>query len=100
MISQRVTWVHDEVAVDIARACSREVRRAISRVINRYVRGEVTTEESRAVKQTATSHLVGPCEMTPSLANMMANQRYAAAQWQAKGRSETVASGAKRARTA
>lgn len=44
----RATWVHEQVAVDLARWISPEFAVFVSGLVLRYAKGELTTEESRA----------------------------------------------------
>ena len=48
----RGTWVHPDLAVDIARWCSPKFAVAIAQLVRRYVQGQVTTEESQAAART------------------------------------------------
>ncbi|KAK9864842.1 hypothetical protein WJX84_000439 [Apatococcus fuscideae] len=52
-IAQRAIWVHGKIAADMAQSCSVRVKEAILDVADRYARGQVTTEESRAVAEIA-----------------------------------------------
>ena len=46
----RGTWVHEDVALELARWLSHEFGAYMRRVFRRYIRGEITTEESQGVK--------------------------------------------------
>lgn len=41
------TWVHPDVAIDLAAWCSPKFQVAVARLIRRYLSGELTTEESK-----------------------------------------------------
>jgi hypothetical protein len=45
----RHTWVHEDVALDLAAWISLDFKAWMINLVKRYVRGQVTTEESRAV---------------------------------------------------
>lgn len=45
----RHTWVHPQIAINLAAWCSAEFDAAVSSLVFRYMTGQVTTEESRAV---------------------------------------------------
>lgn len=45
------TWVHPDVAVDLAKFCSPKFHVAVIRLVRRYLSGELTTEESRQVSK-------------------------------------------------
>ncbi len=47
----RGTWVHPHVAPDLAAWCSPSFRAAVSTLVYRYMRGQVTTEESQEVSR-------------------------------------------------
>ena len=40
------TWVHPDVAIDLASWCSPKFQVAISKLVRRYLSGDITTEES------------------------------------------------------
>ena len=46
--AERGTWVHPQVAIDLARWISPEFSVAVTDLVLRYFKGEVTTEESKA----------------------------------------------------
>jgi hypothetical protein len=54
------TWVHPDVAVDLAAWCSPKFQVAVARLVRRYLSGELTTQESRMVakKFTETNVLI------------------------------------------
>lgn len=63
---ERATWVHQLVAVDVARWCSDKLRVAMNDVLHRYMSGKVTTEESRAVAgERGQEFLLSPARMRP-----------------------------------
>jgi hypothetical protein len=43
------TWVHPDVAIDVASWCSTKFQVAVAKLVRRYMSGELTTEESKAV---------------------------------------------------
>ena len=45
------TWGHPELAVDVANWCSVRFRLKVNRLVTRYYRGELTSEESRAAAE-------------------------------------------------
>jgi hypothetical protein len=50
---ERHTWVHPEVAIDLARWCSVEFRIKVNRLVLRYLTGQLTTAESQAASEAA-----------------------------------------------
>lgn len=53
------TWVHPEVAVDFASWCCVEFKIKVNRLVVRYHKGEVTTEESTAAAESVGQALFG-----------------------------------------
>ena len=51
--SQQATWGHPELAIDVAGWCSVKFKLKVNRLVARYLKGELTTEESK----TAAAHL-------------------------------------------
>ena len=47
------TWVHPDIAVEVAGWCSLKLKIQINRLVSRYLRGELTTDESRAAAEEA-----------------------------------------------
>jgi hypothetical protein len=56
------SWVHPRVAIRLAEWCSVKFSVATNGVIYRYMRGEVTTEESRALVQTIAARVTIPLD--------------------------------------
>jgi hypothetical protein len=50
---KQCTWVHPEVAIDLARWCSVEFRIKVNRLVTRYLTGQLTTAESKAASKAA-----------------------------------------------
>jgi hypothetical protein len=62
---QRGTWVHQEIAIDLARWCSPKFAVAVARLVRRYLMGQVTTEESREVARRAGFAMAEPPALPP-----------------------------------
>lgn len=64
--SDQATWVHPEIAVDIAAWCSNAFKIQVNRLVHRFLKGEITTEESRQAAQ-ATAEVVDVIDDTPQV---------------------------------
>ncbi len=49
--SQQATWGHPELAIDVAGWCSVKFKLKVNRLVTRYFKGELTTEESKAAAE-------------------------------------------------
>lgn len=47
----RGTWVHEDIALDVARWLSPDFHAYLLKTMRRFIRGEITTEESKAAKK-------------------------------------------------
>lgn len=52
------TWVHPDVAIDLAAWCSAKFQVAVAKLVRRYLSGEITTHESKTAKQLVESHII------------------------------------------
>lgn len=51
------TWVHPDLALDVARWCSKTIHIKMLRLVKSFVSGQVTTEMSTAAAQQTAAHV-------------------------------------------
>lgn len=60
--NQRGTWVHPQLAINLASWCSPTFAVKVTELVLRYLSGQVTTEESRAAARTVNERAAAPAE--------------------------------------
>lgn len=64
--SDQATWVHPEIAVDVAAWCCPAFKIQVNRLVVRYLTGQITRQESQAAAQ-ATASVVDVIDDTPQV---------------------------------
>lgn len=59
------TWIHPDVAIELAGWCSVKFKVQVGQLVKRYMRGELTTEESKDVSHKVRKALEPPCQLVP-----------------------------------
>jgi hypothetical protein len=60
------TWVHPDVAIELAGWCSVKFKVQVGQLVKRYMRGELTTEESKEVSQKVRKAFEPPKQIVPA----------------------------------